>query len=371
MVMAHKQIPSTSKSQIFSVVALLGVFILFADRVLLQAKTVSEKPPSEQLPHQPVVPEYRAPVDPGHFDAKQKAFTPQYARADKPMPDCTKDGSRAKSFLVVFQSRSGSTAICTELRKHTATHMDLMEYLDQIGVSGTNLTGAIAETRKWFDEGIAKGKTPGFKIRAHHLIGAEEEWAKLVKEYGTRVIWQYRKNVIKSTLGTYQSEYLNDSTAIGGIKVNDAVGDRCDIGVGCKFRVDNFPFFHVLLQKRLTYEMQIVRAVHVLDRPGTCTLEVPYEDYLYHGKETMDDIQKFLGLKREYNEPSRVKATQDSLCDVVSNFDDLCNAFYGCAIWQPYFDDMVNNCRCRHFASSPAQYCETKWIKPGSRAAAA
>lgn len=240
---------------------------------------------------------------------------------------------------------------------HSQTHMNFLEYLDRLDVSIANTTGALAETKAFFKQGIANGLTPGFKIRSYHVIPKPEEWAKLVKEFDTRIIWQYRKNVFKSAIGTYQKEVLGDATAISGIKKSDVKGDRCAMGVGCKFRIDNLDTFHEMLKNRLTYQNDISRAVEILDAGRDCVMELPYEDYLYYPRETIHDLQTFLGLRYETTAPDRIKATKDSLCDVVENFDQLCQAFYACAVWQPYLDDHINNCRCTRFSKGTAKYC--------------
>ena len=220
-----------------------------------------------------------------------------------------------------------------------------------------NNTGALAETRKFFEEGLAKGLTPGFKIRSYHVLPLSQEWSNLAKEFDTRIVWQYRKNVFKSAIGTYQKEVLGDSTAISGLKKNEIKGDRCSLGVGCKFRIEDMPKFHDLLKNRVKYQDQISEAVRVLDGGRDCSWEVPYEDFLYYPQDTIRDLHKFMGFDPENTESDRIKATGDSLCDVVENYDELCNNFYACAAWQPYLDDFVNDCRCSKFTTGTTEFC--------------
>ena len=348
--MAHKKLfQPRNRANVWSMAALIGVIVLFMDRYMNRTAYYSYTQSSSHL-----------------FDTPSAPSSVNYVRLKKPLPSCAKSGTRAKSFLIVFQSRSGSTAISSELRKHSETYMDLLEYLDQLNVKKQNVTGAILETRLFFEKGIKKGLVPGFKIRPNNILRSGALWRELLKEFDTRIIWQYRKNVVKSAIGHYLDEYLNDKTATGGIPLADAGKDRCKMGVGCKFKIDNIPVFYETMKRRLSFEGEIVNAVHELDPTGSCTLEVPYEDYLYEREGTMRDIQQFLGIKKEDHQPNRVKATNDSLCSVISNFDEVCNAFYGCTVWQPFFDDQINNCRCSGFGSGTTKYCETHYVKPGS-----
>ncbi len=45
--------------------------------------------------------------------------------------------------------------------------------------------------------------------------------------------------------------------------------------------------------------------------------------------------------------PRRRKATKDNLCEVVSNWDEVCEAFYGCQQWRSMMEDLDNGCTCK------------------------
>lgn len=287
---------------------------------------------------------------------------PVYSRYNKTMPRCVTESNneRAKSFLIVFMSRSGSTAISTELQQHPDAYIPRMEYLDKYPVKPDEPIKIANLTREYFNVGIAEHRAAGFKIRSYHVLKHPELWHNITAEYGTRIIWQYRKNLLKSAIGTYQRDILGDQTAIGGIRHQEMVGkDRCDMGVGCTFRIEQFDELHNIMAKRLIIERDIMEAVNVLDNGRGCVMEVSYEDYLYHSRDTMRDIMKFLGLSEIHHQSLRIKATSDNLCDVVENWDELCYNFYGCAVWQPYFEDYINDCRCRNFTLGPTSFCST------------
>lgn len=280
-----------------------------------------------------------------------------YQRKDKPMPQCASN-TRAKSFLIMFMGNSGSTALSTELLGHPETHMNKLEYIVQY--SG-NSSAALAATRAFFQEGIQKGLTPGFKMRPGHVFAAPEQWQKLVDEFNTRIIWNYRKNVIKSTLTEYVKTVLNDSQNVGGLQSNMTVDERCNVGKGCRYKVD-VEKFHTMLNLGMTCNNEITAGVSALDHGRGCVWEVPYEDYLYHREATMADVQRFLGLEPRATQPTRFKGTKDNLCEVIDNYDEVCNRLYGCLVWQPMLEDQLNDCYCRNYVTGihDAKLCDVK-----------
>lgn len=218
---------------------------------------------------------------------------------------------------------------------------------------------ALNKTRTLFRDAIAKGKIPGFKLRAMHITADPNGWASLAREFNTRIIWQYRKNVFKTGLGIYARMVYNDYTATGGIKTEDykSETDRCNMGIGCSFAIHDWDKFHAIITGRVQQDLEMVRAVKIVDDGRDCAFELPYEDYLYYKEETISDLFTFLGLTPTKFDTFRVKATKDSMCEVVENFDELCEHFYGCPIWQPFLEDTENECRCTKFAYGSSKYC--------------
>lgn len=282
-------------------------------------------------------------------------------RTMKPIAECSKQGKKAKSFLMVFISRSGSTAISQTLNTHPAIK-NMFELLDDRNIS-KKTSEAVHVTRTFFKETIASGLIPGFKIRSHHIMGDVEGWRKLIHEFDTRIIWQYRRNVVKTALGIYSRAVFNDSTATGGIRREDlerigGAKNRCKMGVGCSFRIDDFYLLHQIMSARIRQETEALDAISILNNGRNCVFELPYEDYLYWKKEIMEELFRFLGLTLHTLKTSRIKATSDSLCDVISNFDDVCDVLYGCPLWQPFLHDSHDaSCRCSNFKHTSGPFC--------------
>lgn len=279
------------------------------------------------------------------------------SRRNRPLPKCSHGGERAKAFIMVFMGHSGSTAIITELMNHSQVHVAEKEPLDH--QSSFNTTEALQIARGIFDNGVQLDKTVGFKMRPQHILAQPEAWRQLVAEYDARIIWQYRKNLFKAAIGEYTNRYLNDTSVVEGLEKNLSREERCRIGAGCSFRIENFHFLHENLRSMIRSQRLITQAVATLStdslHAGTpCVREMPYEDYLYDRDAFMSDLKRFLGLGRESTAPARFKATSDNMCEVVENWDELCDKFYGCVLWQHMLDDPRNECYCTMASGVPS-----------------
>lgn len=242
----------------------------------------------------------------------------------------------------------------SELRAHSQVHVELAEPVDHQKHFDTD--AALAQARVIFDRAAKMGKTSGFKIRPMHILHQPEKWAKLAEEYGTRILWQYRKNLFKATVGEYSYRVLNDTAVVEGLRTNLSKKERCALGAGCSYKIEDLGFIHRTLLNKVKTQNQITQAVGLIDGGRGCVREVPYEDYLYHREETVRDIQKFLGIKTEKTQPGRFKATGDNLCEVVENWDEVCKNFYGCIAWQHMLDDVRNECFCK-YSGGPSKFC--------------
>lgn len=249
-----------------------------------------------------------------------------------------------------------------ELRNHTQVYVEDSEYVDHQEVFNT--TEALIRTRHFFMNNRGKGRTPGFKIRPMHVLHDPEGFRKLVRDFKTRVLWNYRQNLFKATIGEYGVRYLNDTAGIEGLRENLSHKERCKRGV-CSFRVRNFTFLHQTLREKTKSHHAITLAANVLATEEGCVREIPYEDYLYDRDAVLVDIQKFLGLKQEVLPQGRFKATSDNMCEVVENWKEVCKKFYGCLAWQHMMDDAKNKCFCPT-TWGDLQYCDSSFEMPNS-----
>ncbi|PXF48570.1 hypothetical protein BWQ96_01739 [Gracilariopsis chorda] len=290
---------------------------------------------------------------------KRPVYAIPGSRLQQSIPECARNKGKAKTFLFVFMGHSGSTAMISELRSHPVVHIEASELVDH-GEYAKNTTLALQHTRKFFKRTTKFGKTSGFKIRPSHITKKPQEWAALIREFDTRIVWQHRHNLLKQAVGEYSSKYLNDKASVEGLKSQEEAKARCNTGVGCSFKIENFKEFHRFLKDGLHSDKAIAEAVNLLSNGSSCVHALPYEDYLYDRKLAMKKLQDFLGLTNIDTKPQRYKATGDNLCDVVTNWKELCDNFYACHVWRHMFDDLRNDCVCE-FTNGHVQYCDTHY----------
>lgn len=240
-------------------------------------------------------------------------------------------------------------------------------------MSASSPGAGVAAAEALFLSGAARNVTTGFKMRPSHVLADPAAWGALFRRHGTRVVWQYRRNVLKAALGIYRARVLNDSTATGGIRRRDlrrVRGDRCRLGVGCSFAIDNWNALHTIMANRVRQEFDVVSAIGAV-RPAVagCVLDLPYEDFLADAPAAIARLYRFLGVDdsaaaKHVAHSIRLKATDDRVCRVVSNFADLCDFLYGCRLWSAFVeeDGGAGECKCSSFNHSAAvrRFCAVK-----------
>lgn len=262
---------------------------------------------------------------------------------------------RAKSFLMIFMGHSGSSAIASELSRHPSVYMERREMLERRETI-ENSTLALLETRAFFKRGLALNMTPGFKMRPAHVMRNIAAWQSLAAEFDTRVIWQYRRNSIKKAVGEYSVQVYKDRSARMGLHRRDK-GNRCAMGAGCAFAINDLPVFRSILIDIARTDVSIEQGVRAINADRGCVHELLYEDYLYERERTIGDLQRFLGLERIATQSLFTKATKDNMCDVVTNWQEICENFFQCPQWRPLFNSDRNNCSCHTLATHPT-YCK-------------
>ncbi|CAN8070607.1 unnamed protein product [Agarophyton chilense] len=264
-------------------------------------------------------------------------------------PPCSQSKPGKQNFLMVFMGHSASSAILSELKQHSRFFITIPEPIDHPPYEFNTDLG-IRYADEFFKNASSTGKISGFKMRPWHILHAAGEWKALVIKYNIRLIWQYRINVFKQAVGEYTARYMNDSSAIEGIDHTMSDEDRCKIGVGCQFRIENVSRLHDLMVNFIENNRQIQDAVHLLSNSNEeeqCMLPVTYEDYLYGRETTMRKLLKFLDADYEDHAPFRKKATSDNMCYALLNFhEEICDAFFRCSKWRSMLHDPRNLCTC-------------------------
>lgn len=263
---------------------------------------------------------------------------------------------RAQSFLLVFMGHSGSTAIMTALKQHSEMFISSLEPLDH----GMSTGKALRFADFFFNQTRSKGKTGGFKIRPRHLLAAPKKWAGLMKRHNTRLVWNFRRNLMKQAIGHYPIIHFGSRQAYEGLKVESRSTeeeDRHETAVA-RFSVQ-IPLLFRLLQKRIDGEGQVVLALQSLKSIRNTSyapplLKVSYEDLLADERGTVAQVQEFLGLSMaEQHLPLRRKATSDNLCELLENHDEVCRRFSECSGISWMLNDGACNCSSVDSFASP------------------
>lgn len=274
------------------------------------------------------------------------------------VPACAKN--QARSFLLVFMGHSGSTAIMTELQQHSQMHITKLEPVDHGDLKRDSVL-ALEYADEFFKESRKLGKTGGFKVRPQHLLNNTAGWMALMKKHDTRIVWNYRQNVMKQSVGHWPIIHLGDTNAFEGLRVGDTKQKRIE-----KFRIHDMDAMNELLNQRLRGELSVQTAMQSIAQQQ-CVLPVSYESYQWHRDATMTGVQRFLGVNTtERHAPQRRKATKDNLCELVENWDELCDAFFACPQWRWMMEDLASGCTCKRLGGSAFGKARSRYCKRAS-----
>lgn len=240
------------------------------------------------------------------------------------------------------------------LKQHPGTSIDDLPILEPLNTKERteNITAAVEWTREYFRKARDEGRFVGFKLSGFPVMRAKEEFAQIVEEFETAVIWNFRLDFFKRSVGRYPFQWLGDDTAVSGISKKE-LEERCNMGVGCNFDVDNIEDLHCQMTRSWRVHWGMEETVDFLTARSvfgkSCALHVDYHDFLKHPDHVSMQMQDFLGLPRKAIEATRMKATSDNMCEVVSNYADLCAAFSECSEWKDMLNDTENGCSCDNY----------------------
>ncbi|KAJ8907552.1 hypothetical protein NDN08_007663 [Rhodosorus marinus] len=282
---------------------------------------------------------------------------PDRSENRKTVPGCAASLPKAGGYLFMMSAHTGSTAMMSQLTQHPDVHYDLnnFEPLNSFDFEELNPADAVAWARDYFSKRTNTSETnpgnklPGFKMSPVTVVKAPDAFKKLVHDFNLRVIWNYRENVFKWSVGRYPYYYLGDNTAVGGIEASSGVDDRCAVGVGCSFDVIDNRDLHCIMVRFHRVDQYVRKAVSILTEETGCYLEMAYEDYLEDSVGQMTKAFEFLGLRPIVMEPKRAKATSNNMCEVVANYGSVCAAFGECSAWKDMLNDPATGCSCSNY----------------------
>eukprot|EP00188_Purpureofilum_apyrenoidigerum_P002381 Plantae.Rhodophyta-Purpureofilum_apyrenoidigerum.ctg2475.p1 GENE.Plantae.Rhodophyta-Purpureofilum_apyrenoidigerum.ctg2475~~Plantae.Rhodophyta-Purpureofilum_apyrenoidigerum.ctg2475.p1 ORF type:complete len:405 (+),score=70.94 Plantae.Rhodophyta-Purpureofilum_apyrenoidigerum.ctg2475:261-1475(+) len=265
------------------------------------------------------------------------------------IPECAKQyKGRAENAFMLMISHSGSTALITQL----ASHQDVGNYTQWHNLEPlANLDADFAkeeEKLEWcYSKAHEAGKMGLLKYDGRSVLAFASRWKSLLMKHNVRIMYMHRSNLFKRAVGRYPYYYLNYKGHFGGLQKGEK--KECEKTNSCSYKVD--PYNIHCEMKRAFYVDEALRArVDAVLGEDKCALEILYEDYLYYPRETLHQIQDFLGLERVSQiDSDRVKVTNDGVCNVVSNYADICAAFNECSRWSWMINDEKNGCLCSNY----------------------
>jgi hypothetical protein len=248
----------------------------------------------------------------------------------------------------------------TALQQHSKVLIHGLEPVDHDADILANETRAVEHAEKFFETAAAQGKAGGFKIRPRHFTDAPKQWMDVIRKHDTRIILNFRNNLLKQAIGHYPIKFLNSTDAFEGYKVdaNSSTWTGSEnTTTNKRLLIENMEGLAQVLRDRIIGEEKIFRALGYLSAAGwdkqECTLPVSYEGFLMDWKASIERIQEFLGLDtKEVHMPLRRKVTEDNLCELLENYADVCSAFFGCQQLRWMLDDPVNNCMCSRLVTT-------------------
>uniref|UniRef100_A0A7S2ZIN3 Sulfotransferase domain-containing protein n=1 Tax=Rhodosorus marinus TaxID=101924 RepID=A0A7S2ZIN3_9RHOD len=309
--------------------------------------------------------EDRKAVEQVNEQLNRKGSEHEFDHLSRRIPACNKNKKPARSFFIIMTSHAGSTALISQLVEHPQVYWDrgpdavgTFEPMNQpkFRAKSGNVTAGIEWIREYFTMVLEKGKMPGFKLGILPVLKYPEEFKKIIDEFDTKIIFNYRRDHLKRAIGRYAYHYLGDKTSIGGINTNSEEGlhaleDRCSTGVGCSYEITNMANLHCIMTRSWKAHQYKVDGIKKIS--DGCVLEEPYEDYLNYPTDVYHQSLDFLGLERVDTSAAREKGTSDKICEVVENFAELCAAFAECPAWNESLLNREDGCSCDDYKYTP------------------
>lgn len=219
--------------------------------------------------------------------------------------------SPAVPFVVLFQGRTGSTFFVEALDSHPEVRCGY----EELASDRWDEDGAAAQLElvRWLlrpphDRLV---RAVGFKTKLRDVRDADG-FAGVLAELGVRVIHLKRRNLVKLTVSSLNSERAREHTGDWNLY-------RRDPAVDAPLPIEPEAFL-ARLAKHEGYEAALDRFVLAAGRP---TLTLHYEDLLVAQRETLALAFGFLGVGTIETSGRTVKMTGDDLRTVLPNFDEL------------------------------------------------
>lgn len=229
-------------------------------------------------------------------------------------------------FIVFSHARSGSTSLIRSLSLHpdlVVIEEPLHDKYSTWHPGERNYISLLTDTAS-LDEQINHifSKCDGFKIHDHSL--SKELYSHLLLDQRYRVIFLWRKNLLKTAI----SSYLAEQTGIWHI--SDLKGDRED----AYFNLKPVPLEDIERRLKYTYELQQYYRNVTMKKSEDIRYFIDYEslysDDLDKNLQMLADIFSFIGVSYpqgvdfgNFLDPARAKISTESMYHSFPNADEI------------------------------------------------
>lgn len=314
--------------------------------------------------HVPPIPQLiLSPYDVSSISAKAdsaNSYITPTSRLSQTLSRCTwnNNTSKANTFLFVSEmqnSHSQTHAIISLLQSHPKMFVGGFQNRHH-GIYHTNASLVVDVVRSLFARATNHtSRAFGYVLSSSQIIAHYEEWATIVEQFNTRLIWVYRSNLVRQAVEEYSRDHFNkDELVDAAVRMTAKRRKGCESEIDCSFEIDNLELFGHMLRERLEWDGQIAHSVQLVKKrvANLCAYAVRYEEYRYNRRQVIKELNKFVGLSYIGGDRDAKVTRYErdyAICEMVSNWDDVCEKLYQMNVWRHMFDDIRNGCFC-HYA---------------------
>jgi LPS sulfotransferase NodH len=231
---------------------------------------------------------------------------------------------QVRSFVLLFQGRTGSTYLTEALASHPEINMlgeDFSGHRKKSSLQLQAMREFLTPPRSGTYRAI------GFKIKLH-AVADPEGFAELLKKKLAYIIHLGRRNRVKHAVSWINASRLYNITGDWNL-----------------YSEEHRPVALTIDPVEFRTALGRVEERNRLLRDYVISLELPmlslyYEDLLIDRRNTIDLVLAFLGVPLRLVEGKAVKNTSDDLRQVIKNFDELRSLYTGTP-YERMFDEVI------------------------------
>jgi LPS sulfotransferase NodH len=233
--------------------------------------------------------------------------------------------SHVTRFLILFEGRTGSSYLVTNLLKHPNVRAG-WEELPRLKALGHD---AQAEWAKKTLSAPLLGRSGaiGFKTKLRD-IADHDKFSELLREQAVKIVHMQRRNRVKIAISEINCNVLYARTKQYNVYKKE---DRLPA-----IRIEVSDFKEILdMRERLDKELKVF-----VEDLGLPTLNVFYEDILLDESNTLNNVYQFIGVPARATKGTSYKNTSDDLREALLNFDELKASVAG-TCYEEMFDEVL------------------------------